>query len=575
MLCLALFISGFVAIYLYPTELSQTMFVDENALQPEWSIARVFENSAMIKSVELIDKEFHSTIQENNEDNTMNPSQWICDKFSQMGMENFRVDDKIVYGIYRSDFSDSKMSVMIVLVYDSNEMAESNDISRMTSISAMIGLIEYMMSVAWCSKDIMFVFVDKANSKSKDSSLNLNLNSDESFQSFDAFIDWHFTTDELAELNGLNEYELNGNKKVSNNFVGGLIIDVPLYLTKKRQFDLLIGTENGIQPNLDMLSTVLVSFGRNKFEFNGNSVNIEKSMMYQAISMPNGYHSSLIKHQIDAVTIFQNRLHGAASKTSKNKKEENTKVLIDLMRSTELYIHTMSNLIEILHHSTFNYILVSPIKFITMAKYFPGIGLIGISPIIASIYIYKFKYNELHCYLHCALIAMILNIINGIICYCTFLFVSKFSISFALIGCLCSFLILFYLLIKCSKQYQKDDYLVSQWFVIYVFGIIGQMWLPIAINYSAGLACVLVTVTIMFATFVQGYSKICAIIYVICLPMCLIYLLSLLLQVNMTIISQSVVENMIDDNLQHVGWIVAFFVIVPVYSNVVFNVFIS
>eukprot|EP00484_Ammonia_sp_Unknown_P002544 CAMPEP_0197078430 /NCGR_PEP_ID=MMETSP1384-20130603/213119_1 /TAXON_ID=29189 /ORGANISM="Ammonia sp." /LENGTH=336 /DNA_ID=CAMNT_0042517297 /DNA_START=519 /DNA_END=1525 /DNA_ORIENTATION=- len=289
----------------------------------------------------------------------------------------------------------------------------------------------------------------------------------------------------------------------------------------------------GFQPNYDIIATSIVTFTRTGFllnvspyfsrsfwnnqHVNAKSVESEdelrksmiRSMAYQAVGKSNGYHAYLVKHQIDAFSLISNEYANGGKAVGELNKYGQSQInyMLALCRSIELFTRSMSNLIEIFHHATFNYICISQSKFITMAKYSIPIALIGASPLIESYAIYKNCYAP---FLNQALLAVLtlsVCIGFGVYTYFVILVVCMFCADF--VYCVLNAVFLTFIgvaaLIKmwhlCRNRghiaMDTHDLYLSFMALLNIYSMFSQIWLPIALNFSCGLYFVIVCVAML------------------------------------------------------------------------------
>ena len=173
--------------------------------------------------------------------------------------------------------------------------------------------------------------------------------------------------------------------------------------------------------------------------------------------------------------------------------------------SLELFVRSMSNLIEVFHHSTFNYIAISDSKFITMAKYSIPIGLLGAAPLLEVYAVY----NQLHSQfmngiVHSA-VSLAICVLIGIYSYFVVITadmviveLSSFTL-FSVTAVVFMVMIGLLLLSKLMKFASKsDDFYVSFLILLTMYALCSQIWLPIALNFSCGLYFVTITVSMLF-----------------------------------------------------------------------------
>ena len=326
--------------------------------------------------------------------------------------------------------------------------------------------------------------------------------------------------------------------------VGGLILELPLY-SKSGALAINVAGPLGFQPNYDIVATTLIAFRRNHFEmtvspywssshsiWNSQSPtrnewstpdelrkSMIRSMAYQAVGKSNGYHGYLVKHRIDAVSVVSYDYYdghfvlGHKYKGNRARINGYDQAQINRMfgtgHSMELFVRSMSNLIEVFHHSTFNYIVISEGKFITMAKYFIPIGLLGAAPSMEAYAMYTEMYSQFMGTLVRSVVILVICVLFGIYSCSTLIVADMFieaktqgvnhGIGFVVIAAV---LVVFgVLLVTKLKKYAApkdgDDIYVSFMGFLTLYALCNLVWLPIALNFSCGLYFVTVTVAML------------------------------------------------------------------------------
>ena len=153
--------------------------------------------------------------------------QWISSKWNQYSIENHIFtntsntsttnndnNNAIIYGIHKSPFSDGKTATILALSYDiedikytCNKMTNKRGLS---SIAEFITISTALSTVNWCSKDIIFMFIQRQNFNYKYTQNQLSQNKHITYKLFEQF----------------------SNKilpKYTSIVVGGIIIEIPLY----------------------------------------------------------------------------------------------------------------------------------------------------------------------------------------------------------------------------------------------------------------------------------------------------------------------------------------------------------
>eukprot|EP01084_Bolivina_argentea_P274121 467144_1 len=398
--------------------------VDENAVQAEWvkpTLIGKFQDQFGIN-----ERTFRSKCS-----STHSMKHWISNKWNEYSIVNAifndinATDSTIIYGIHKSPFSDGKTATIIGLTYDIediNYVCSKNKIKNgLSSISSFITISTGLSTVNWLSKDIIFMLIERNNFNYKYQQNQLLQNKHSSYSLFESF------TNKILP-------------KYTSVIVGGLIIEIPLY-SQSRVLAMNIAGPLGFQPNYDIVATSIVAFKRNNFVLNVSPYfkksfwnnqqttvknletpnNLRKSMIrsmaYQSVGKTNGYHGYLIKHQIDALSLVSFDYYNGNKYNKQNRKKLNIfdqtqiNIMFNMIKSIELFTRGMSNLIEIFHHATFNYIIISQTKFITMVKYSIPIGLIGLSSLIESYAIYTNCYTQYFNQLLFAIITLFISIL--------------------------------------------------------------------------------------------------------------------------------------------------------------------
>ena len=454
--------------------------------------------------------------------------EWISSKWSQYSIENYIFDSNdtdnnaLIYGIHRSPFSDGKTATIIGLSYDIEDIKYSckthKNKKALSSIAAFITISTALSTTNWCSKDLIFIFIQREKFNYKYQQNQLSSNKHVTYPLFEQF------SNEILP-------------KYTNIVVGGIIIEIPLY-SQSRVLSISVAGPLGFQPNYDIVATSITTFSRMNFVLNiapyfkktwaninldnvkPNAKQVEKpdelrksmlrSMAYQSVGKSSGYHGYLVKHQIDAISLISNEYYDRyndkmASRSQLNKDgTPELHAMFNLCKSIELFTRAMSNLIEIFHHSTFNYILISQGKFITMAKYSIPIGLIGLSPLIESFAIYTNCYKGFDAGLFPAVVTLVICVIFGVYVYGVIYIVINvldIDLYFSIIGAIFMILIALAVLIKIwhlfNKEEINDNYYISFKTLLNIYAMFSQIWLPIALNFSAGLYFVIVTAAML------------------------------------------------------------------------------
>ena len=176
----------------------------------------------------------------------------------------------------------------------------------------------------------------------------------------------------------------------SGSILAALCLDIPLDTSLSSTFTLHVGGLYGLSPNLDIVSVILQMLHRRglsvsiadtlpphsplssssasvaphwmKDEYKG----LLRSMIQHVTGEATGFHGHFIANNIDAVTLQAvpplAHTHGRSHQSSAG-------FTGPLLVALDTFCHSLNNLIEKLHHSTWLYLLVSPTHFVTMSKY--------------------------------------------------------------------------------------------------------------------------------------------------------------------------------------------------------------
>ena len=188
----------------------------------------------------------------------------------------------------------------------------------------------------------------------------------------------------------------------SGSILAALCLDIPLHTPVTSAFTLHVGGLYGLSPNLDIVSVLLSMLQRRGLPVSvadtfpthsplssapGSSApawlkdehkGLLRSMVHHVTGEATGFHGHFIANNIDAITLqalpsttHPHRYHGGGFTGP-------------LLLSLDAFFHSMNNLIEKLHHSTWLYLLVSPTHFVTMSKYVYAFALLAAPlPLIA------------------------------------------------------------------------------------------------------------------------------------------------------------------------------------------------
>jgi len=232
-----------------------------------------------------------------------------------------------------------------------------------------------------------------------------------------------------------------------------------------------------------------------------------RSMAYQAVGKSSGYHGALIQHQIDALSVISNEYyHSNRVQLNADGGASQVRHMFAVTRAIELFVRSMSNLIEIFHHATFNYIIISQTKFVTMAKYSIPIALIGVAPLLESFAVYKLCYRVFFQHLSLSIATLSMCVLFGAYSYavivCTNLLSSNIDLFYTLVVAVFLAVMGLTVLLKlwsaCKPDARKHDFYLSFVTLLNLYSMFSQIWLPIALNFSCGLYMVTLCVLMLF-----------------------------------------------------------------------------
>lgn len=297
---------------------------------------------------------------------------WLKQKFTDLSLETyeFRLNPKgstILTAIHRS-YMGGDFAVGIIIPFESKGLKGMQTVRRFASAPVLaLALSHYLREIKWLSRDVVFILVDRK---------------DDHVEAMEKWIDLYHSDEPQFSRVG--------------QFISTLVLDIPLGKFSRELTLIPVGFE-ATNPNMDLISTLttcFTSFGipltiLNTFKSDllrirpneeakiAKRRTIGRYFATQAIGNFTGYHAFFLQRNIDSAT-----LKGIPSDKPGFYSE-------DVLQGTECYIRTFSNLIEKLHHSTFQYILPGSKSYLKFSSYFiPGIVLIATAAIKALGYYY-------------------------------------------------------------------------------------------------------------------------------------------------------------------------------------------
>ncbi|KAI6170416.1 Glycosylphosphatidylinositol anchor attachment 1 protein [Aphelenchoides bicaudatus] len=247
-----------------------------------------------------------------------------------------------VFGILRATRSISAEAILVVVKLDSNQK---------NAISVALSIAKHSKSKSYWARDIIFLFVDGRDPQV-------------------ATLSWLQAYNGIETGRYLWAESLTGH---SGTIIGGIVLDlsVPRFTHMKLEY---IGV-NGLLPNLDVFNLfvrlcekhdVNVIIRGNEKVKHKNLDNFWQGAFSQAFNEIEGVHSILNHYRIHSVSL--KALPDRAQNVRTSEMDSTALILEGGLRS-------FNNLLEKFHRSYFFYFLASPHNFLSIAYYFPAIGL--------------------------------------------------------------------------------------------------------------------------------------------------------------------------------------------------------
>ena len=196
----------------------------------------------------------------------------------------------------------------------------------------------------------------------------------------------------------------------SGSILAALCLDIPLHTPLTSTFTLHVGGLYGLSPNLDIVSVLLYMLHRRGLSvsiadtfaphspLSSSSASIApdwlrdehkgllRSMIHDVTGEATGFHGHFIANNIDAVTI---QAVPPAPHSHGHSHHSTAGFTAALLVALDAFCHSLNNLVEKLHHSTWLYLLVSPTHFVTMSKYVYAFALLAAPlPLLALMRLY-------------------------------------------------------------------------------------------------------------------------------------------------------------------------------------------
>ena len=197
----------------------------------------------------------------------------------------------------------------------------------------------------------------------------------------------------------------------SGSILAALCLDIPLHTPLTSTFTLHVGGLYGLSPNLDIVSVLLQMLSRRGLsttiadtfpthsplsssttatvphwwtdEYRG----LVRSMIHHITGETTGFHGHFIANNIDAITL--QAVPPSAASSHSQSYQHRSGFTLSLLLSLDAFFHSLNNLVEKLHHSTWLYLLVSPTHFVTMSKYVYAFALLAAPlPLLALTQLY-------------------------------------------------------------------------------------------------------------------------------------------------------------------------------------------
>ena len=219
----------------------------------------------------------------------------------------------------------------------------------------------------------------------------------------------------------------------------------------------------------------------------------------QLVSRGDGLHASLLPYRIDAFTLSA-RGDGKTAPVAAGSASH----VIEVMRGCELWLRTMSNLIERLHHATYQYLLVSRARFVTMTKYFPALALMLAGP---ALYLLNFIKQAKTGAVESEQLLPTLQLMCVFVSWGVLAWLVRLSwnprpgrvlaLDLALLATV--LLLVVFSKLKLFKQVEflpeKGSGVVTVLFAVYA--VFGQFWMPLCFNFAVGLVAMAMTVSLL------------------------------------------------------------------------------
>ena len=352
---------------------------------------------------------------------------------------------ELTYATVPSRMGDGKEAVALVVDYDPRQVRASAAETTMSAVAVVSGLAQYLLGqqqlfsmpvthpanspsrisqltclfdicahgragVPWLARDVLLIAVENNGNKHR---------------AIDALGGWLHTYRSPASHSHHHNISLPSSDSHpssssspssftfyrSGSILAALCLDIPLNTPLTSTFTLHVGGLYGLSPNLDIVSVILQMLHRR-----GLSVSVAdtfpphsplsststtagpdwltdeyrgllRSMVHHVTGEATGFHGHFIAHNIDAVTLqalppVSHRPHGHSYHSPAG-------FTGALLLALDTFCHSLNNLIEKLHHSTWLYLLVSPTHFVTMSKYVYAFALLATPlPLLALMRLY-------------------------------------------------------------------------------------------------------------------------------------------------------------------------------------------
>lgn len=141
--CALLQIAGLCCLYFFPLHFSRATYVDENALKTDF-VVNFAERSRMDRLLRM-----------NYPSGNQNFTNWISNELGSRSIENYILNEDVVFGVVRSPRAQNLGCVCLCLHY------EREGLKPFSSISFGIFFAEYLENADFVGKDVLFVFIPK------------------------------------------------------------------------------------------------------------------------------------------------------------------------------------------------------------------------------------------------------------------------------------------------------------------------------------------------------------------------------------------------------------------------------